>query len=120
MNDQQSQDPRGGMHRVKRLTQRNIESHPRMCTEVAHMRPLHRGRPFACNSALVYTSVMVFDGVRVIDDRDRQTWFFDRVFEKYGEPDWTFEPGYPHLDRIVLYEQRIQVLTGKHSKGLYH
>jgi hypothetical protein len=55
-----------------------------------------RGRRFACNSALVYT------------------------LEKYGQSDWTFEPGYPHLDRIVLYEQQIEVLTGKHSEGLYH
>lgn len=26
----------------------------------------------------------------------------------------------PHLDRIVLYEQQIEILTGKHSEGLYH
>jgi uncharacterized protein len=41
------------------------------------------------------------------------------VLEKYGESNWSFEPGYPHLDRIVLYEQQIEVMTGKHSEGLY-
>ena len=44
----------------------------------------------------------------------------DRILEKYGESDWTFVPGYPHLDRIVLYEQRIDMLTGKRSEGLSH
>ena len=94
-------DPRGHMHRVKRLMphddaraflrmqkvahagtvdpaghfQRNVESHPRVCVEVADMGPVHRGHLFACNSA---------------------------------------------LDRIVLYEQHIDVMIGTHSEGLYH
>ena len=100
--------------------QRNIESQPRLCIEVADMGPVHRGHPFACNSALVYSSVVVFGPVSIVDDRSRKSWFFDRVLEKYGESDWSFEPGYPHLDRIVLYEQQIEVMTGKHSEGLYH
>jgi nitroimidazol reductase NimA-like FMN-containing flavoprotein (pyridoxamine 5'-phosphate oxidase superfamily) len=100
--------------------QRNIESQPRMCIEVAAMGPVHRGRPFACNSALVYTSVIVFGTVRILSDSSRKAWFFDRVLEKYGESDWTFEPGYPHLHRIELYEQQIELITGKHSEGLYH
>ena len=28
------------------------------------------------------------------------------------EADWTFQPGYPHLDNIVLYEQQIEIVTG--------
>jgi len=76
--------------------------------------------PFACNSALVYTCVIVFGTVQIVEDRNHKAWFFDRVLEKYGESDWTCEPGYPHLDRIVLYEQHIEVVTGKHSEGLYH
>jgi nitroimidazol reductase NimA-like FMN-containing flavoprotein (pyridoxamine 5'-phosphate oxidase superfamily) len=100
--------------------QRNLEAQPQMCVEVAEMGPVHRGHPFACNSALVYTSVVVFGRITTIDDRSMKSWFFDRVLEKYGEPDWTFEPGYPHLDRIVLYEQQIEILTGTLSEGLYH
>lgn len=99
---------------------RNIQSHPQTCTEVSEMGPVHRGHPFACNSALVYTSVIVFGPIRILDDRDKKSWFFDRVLEKYGEADWTFQPGYPHLDNIVLYEQQIEIVTGKHSEGLYH
>jgi nitroimidazol reductase NimA-like FMN-containing flavoprotein (pyridoxamine 5'-phosphate oxidase superfamily) len=100
--------------------QRNVESRPEVSIEVAEMGPVHRGHPFACNSALVYTSVVVFGQVRIIDDSRKKTWFFDRVLDKYGQPDWTFEPGYPHLDRIVLYEQQIEIMTGKHSEGLHH
>ncbi len=100
--------------------ERNVRSHPAVCVEVAEMGPVHRGHPFACNSALVYTSVIVFGPVHILDDRTQKAWFFDRVLEKYGQPGWTFEPGYPHLDRIVLYEQQIETMTGKHSEGLYH
>ena len=100
--------------------QRNIEAHPRACIEVSAMGPVHRGHPFACNSALVYTSVVVFGEIHMVDDEQRKAWFFDRVLEKYGEPDWTFEPGYPSLQRVVLYEQHIEVMTGKQSAGLHH
>jgi uncharacterized protein len=98
----------------------NVRANPQVCIEVADIGPVHRGKPFACNSALVYTSVVVFGPLRILDDRERKTWFFDRVLEKYGQPDWTFVPGYPHLDRIILYEQQIEILTGKRSEGLYH
>lgn len=56
------------------------------------MVPLHRGQPFACNSALVFTSVIVFGRIRVLDDRAMKTWFFDQILAKYGQPDWTFSP----------------------------
>ena len=72
------------------------------------------------NSALVFTSVIVFGPVRILGDRDRKSWFFDRVLEKYGDPEWTFQPGYPLLDRIILYEQQMEIVTGKHSEGLRH
>lgn len=98
----------------------NVRHDPRVCVEVDEMGPVHRGHPFACNSALVYTSVVAFGAVRIMEDRDLKIWFFDRVLEKYGEPDWTFVPGYPHLDRIVLYEQRLELVTGKRSEGLSH
>jgi hypothetical protein len=58
--------------------------------------------------------------VRVVDDRSRTTWCFERVLEKYGQQKWTFKPGYPHLDRTVVYEQRIEILSGKRSEGLHH
>jgi hypothetical protein len=51
---------------------------------------------------------------------ESKRWFFDQILAKYGNPEWTFAPGYPLLDRIVLYEQQIEILTGKQSTGLNH
>src|SRR5579885_2857930 len=92
-----------GDHQGHLLT--NLQRKPRVCLEVSEIGPLHRGRPYACNSALVYTSVVVF---------------LDRLLEKYGEPDWTFEAGYPLFDSILLYELKMEIVTGKHSSGLSH
>ncbi len=43
-----------GAHQGQFLT--NVQRDPRICVEVAEAGPLHHGRPFACNSALVYTA----------------------------------------------------------------
>ena len=107
-----------GDHQGHFLT--NIQQNPRICVEVGEIGPVHRGRPYACNSALVYSSVIVFGAVRIIDDRTMKAWFFDRLLAKYGDEGWTFEPGYPQINRIILYEQKMEMVTGKHSSGLYH
>ena len=110
-----------GDHQGHFLT--NLQSNSRICVEVSEIGDLHRGMPYACNSALVYTSVIVFGPVKILTgpkSRDKKAWFLDRLLVKHGKPDWTFEPGYPLIDRIILYEQKIEVVTGKHSSGLYH
>ena len=110
-----------GDHQGHFLT--NLQSNFRICVEVSEIGDLHRGMPYACNSALVYTSVIVFGPVKILtgpESRDKKAWFLDRLLVKHGKPDWTFEPGYPLIDRIILYEQKIEVVTGKHSSGLYH
>ena len=99
---------------------RNIQRHPRACVEVSEMGPVHPGRTYACQSALVYSSVVTFGRVRLIDSLADKTWFFDRVLEKYGDAEWVFKPGYPQIDRIVLYEQTIEIMTGKRSAGHSH
>jgi nitroimidazol reductase NimA-like FMN-containing flavoprotein (pyridoxamine 5'-phosphate oxidase superfamily) len=107
-----------GDHQGHLLT--NLQRKPRVCLEVSEIGPLHRGRPYACNSALVYTSVVVFGRINILHEREKKAWFLDRLLEKYGEPDWTFEPGYPLIDRILLYELKMEIVTGKHSSGLSH
>ena len=83
--------------------------------------PDYKGKRYACDSALVYTSAVVFGPARILyHDRERKTWFLDRLLAKHGDVSWVFEPGYPLLSKIILYEQKIEVLTGKHSSGLYH
>ncbi len=99
----------------------NVRRDPRLCVEVADIGPLHAGQPYACNSALVYESVILFGRAIVVEDRAKKSWFFDRLLEKYGDAGWRFDqPGYPATDRIVLYEMTIEVATGKRSEGLYH
>lgn len=100
--------------------ERNIESNPRACVEVSEMGAIHPGRTYACQSALVYSSVVTFGPVRLVDSVADKTWFFDRVLAKYGDPAWTFAPGYPQINRIVLYEQTIATITGKRSAGHSH
>lgn len=110
-----------GDHQGHFLT--NVRNHPQICVEVSDIGDLHRGKPYACNSALVYTSVIAFGQASILDgqeSREKKAWFLDRLMTKYGDPEWTFEPGYPLIDCIILYEQRIEVVTGKQSNGLYH
>jgi nitroimidazol reductase NimA-like FMN-containing flavoprotein (pyridoxamine 5'-phosphate oxidase superfamily) len=108
-----------GAHQGQFLT--HVERDPRICVEVSEIGPLHRGKRFACDSALVYSSVISYGPVQILrDDREKKTWFLDRLLVKYGDPSFTFEPGYPMIDRIILYEQKIEILTGKRSEGLHH
>lgn len=108
-----------GSHQGHFLT--NVQRDPRICVEVSDIGPLHQGKRFACDSALVYSSVITFGPVRILyHDREKKSWFLDRLLAKYGDPSWHFEPGYPLIDHIILYEQKIEVLTGKKNVGLHH
>lgn len=52
--------------------------------------PLHKGKRFACDSALVYTSVVVFGPARILyHDREKKAWFLDRLLAKHGDPSWS-------------------------------
>ena len=53
-----------GDHQGHFLT--NVQNNPRICVEVSEIGDLHRGKPYACNSALVYTSVVAFGSVRIL------------------------------------------------------
>lgn len=108
-----------GAHQGHFLT--NLQQNPRICVEVSDIGLLHKGKRFACDSALVYTSVVVFGPARILyHDREKKAWFLDRLLAKHGDPSWNFEPGYPLINEIILYEQKIEVLTGKQSAGLSH
>lgn len=99
----------------------NVERNSRICVEVSSIGPLHPGKRFACDSALVYTSVVTFGSVRIIrDDGEKKSWFLDRLLAKLGDPSWNFEPCYPMVDHIILYEHKIEIMTGKQSFGLQH
>lgn len=108
-----------GAHQGHFLT--NLERDGRMCVEVSEIGPLHAGKRFACDSALVYTSVITFGTVRIVrGDREKKAWFLDRLLAKHGDSSMKFEPGYPLIDNIIVYEQKIEIVTGKRSEGLRH
>jgi uncharacterized protein len=99
----------------------NLASSPRISLEVAQiggLTPVKDG--FACDSSLINTSVIVFGTAEVVEDRDRKIWFFDKMVEKYGSPSLEFKPGYPMIDRIILFRMSIEILTGKQNTGMAH
>jgi len=108
-----------GDHQGHFLT--NVERDARISVAVSELGPLHQGKRFACDASLVYASVITFGPVRILrHDREKKAWFLDRLVAKMGEPNMKFEPGYPLIDRIILYEQKIELMTGKRNVGLGH
>lgn len=98
----------------------NIKHNPKVSIEVSEMGDIHPGKKYACQSALVYASVVLFGQIKKIDDDAKKEWFFDRLLEKYGNPEWNFEKGYPALPKIDLFEVQIEKMTGKLNEGFRH
>ncbi|MEK4229351.1 pyridoxamine 5'-phosphate oxidase family protein [Solibacillus sp. FSL H8-0538] len=99
----------------------NIKQNPKVSIEISEMGDLLPGKKYACQSALVYTSVVLFGTITRIEGDARKEWFFDRLLEKYGNPDWKFErEGYPVLPKIELFEVQIENITGKLNDGMMH
>ena len=99
----------------------NLKSNPKICIEVSFMGDVHPGEDFACDSALVYSSVVAFGATTIIEEDEKlQTWFFDKIFAKYGNPNWNFQLGYPAMSKTRLFEVILETVTGKHSEGLQH
>ena len=101
----------------------NAQADGRICIEVSEPGPMHRGSPSPCNSALTYKSVIAYGRVHVCDGPglvEQKTWFFDRLLERLGESRADYQAGYTMLDRIILYEVNLEIITGKVNVGLHH
>jgi len=101
----------------------NISTNPRICVTVSAAGQMQQGSPSPCNSALVYKSAVVFGTAKVCDGPDlkeKKAWFFDRLLERLGDSRENYAAGYTMLDRIILYEVAIEILTGKINVGLHH
>lgn len=101
----------------------NIRENPRICIQVDEPGQLHRGTPSPCNSALVYKSVIAYGRIRIVEGaatKEKKAWFFDRLLERLNEPLSAYEPGYPMLDHIILYEVALEIVTGKMNIGFRH
>lgn len=102
----------------------NVRENPRVCIHVDEPGPMQRGQFSPCNSALVYKSAVAYGEVRVFAGAGadaKKAWFFDRLLERLKEPMSAYEqPGYPMLDRIILFEASLKIVTGKLNVGLRH
>ena len=102
----------------------NVRENSRICIQVNETGAMQRGQPSPCNSALVYKSAIAFGQVEVLDGPDvdkKKAWFFDRLLDRLHEPMSAYEkPGYPMLDRIILFEVKLEIVTGKINVGLHH
>jgi nitroimidazol reductase NimA-like FMN-containing flavoprotein (pyridoxamine 5'-phosphate oxidase superfamily) len=99
----------------------NLQHSPKLCVETAQigaLTPVKDG--YACDSSLICGSVIAFGTAEVIEDRERKNWFFDKMVAKYGDPSLEFKPGYPMIDRIILFRMKIEILTGKENSGRGH
>lgn len=99
----------------------NIKQNPKVSIEVSEMGAVIPGKKYACNSALAYTSVVLFGQAKHIQEDDKKVWFYDQLWKKYGDPNWKFEKeGYPALPKTELFEIDIENITGKYSEALSH
>jgi hypothetical protein len=67
--------------------------------------------------------MIAYGRVRVVEDegaKEKKEWFFDRLLERLKEPRDAYEPGYPTLDLIILFEVALEMVTGKLNVGLRH
>lgn len=98
----------------------NISHDSRVCLEVSEMNEIHPGRRHACGSALVYSSVVAYGNLKVVEGDAMKIWFYDRLLAKYGNPEWKFEPGYPAAGKTRIFELELDIVTGKRSEGFKH
>jgi len=69
--------------------------------------------------------VIVFGKVRVMQGPglvEKKTWFFDRLLERLQDDESNYEKPYPSdmLNRIILFEVEIEIVTGKRNVVLGH
>lgn len=99
----------------------NVKVNPKVSIEVCEMGDIVPGKKYACQSALGYTSVVVFGTIQHITEDAKKEWFYDCLWKKYGDPNWNFEKGgYPALPKTELFEVEIEKITGKYSNALGH
>nr|WP_106781724.1 pyridoxamine 5'-phosphate oxidase family protein [Lysinibacillus timonensis] len=99
----------------------NIKHNNLVSIEISEMGQVVPGKKYACQSALAYTSVVIFGKITHIIDDMKKEWFYDQLWKKYGDPNWEFEKGgYPALPKTELFEVEIEKMTGKFSDALSH
>lgn len=99
----------------------NVKQNEKVSIEVCEMGAVVPGKKYACQSALGYTSVVLFGTIKHIQEDAKKEWFYDQLWKKYGDPNWSFEKGgYPALPKTELFEVNIEKVTGKFSDAFSH
>lgn len=99
----------------------NVKANQHVSIEVSEMGGVVPGKKYACQSALAYSSVVLFGKIQHIIDDVKKEWFYDQLWKKYGDPNWQFEKGgYPALPKTELFEVEIEKMTGKFSEAMSH
>ncbi|BDH63500.1 hypothetical protein CD30_03985 [Ureibacillus massiliensis 4400831 = CIP 108448 = CCUG 49529] len=99
----------------------NVKNNQKVSVEVCEMGQIIPGKKYACQSALAYTSVVIFGTIQHITEDSKKEWFYDQLWKKYGDPNWQFEKGgYPALPKTELFEIEIEKMTGKYSEAFSH
>jgi nitroimidazol reductase NimA-like FMN-containing flavoprotein (pyridoxamine 5'-phosphate oxidase superfamily) len=110
-----------GAHQGHFLT--NLESNPRVCVTVSELGGMETAGQYLCDGSQLYGSVVVFGTATIVRTDDaKKKWFFDRLRERYVPPDVsaTLSPEYPDINKIIVYEIAIDIMTGKRSSGVGH
>ena len=117
---------RGHMHRVKRMMAASEAGNILKSHKVAHAGTVDvKGWPYV--DPLVY----VYEGGDLLyfHTGAHQGHFLSNIQHdpricvevgEIGPLHRTFQLSYPLIDQIILYEQQMEIVTGKHSEGLYH
>ena len=85
---------------------------------VVHQGLMSQVEQMAGVRARIHQRCGVRPGAYSLSRPPKKAWFLERLLAKHGDPSWKFEPGYPLIDQIILYEQKIEIRTGKQCSGL--
>ena len=94
---------------------RNVQHNPRICVEVGEIGANIEAALRVSFCAGVHERHRVWSGPHPRRSSQEELVLRSNSL-KIWRVGWTFEPGYS-LDRIVLYEQQMEIVTGKHTKA---
>ena len=101
----------------------NVRENPNICIQLNESGPWQRGHPSPFDSSLVYKSVIAFGKVRIVEGPglgEKKWWFIDRLMERLNDSRSSYEnPNPSMIDRIILYEVELEIVTGKRNVGLH-
>jgi len=94
----------------------NVEHASRVCFEVDAPGEVFPYGRFECDTSVAYRSVVAFGIIRIVEDRDRKTAFFDALMQKYSDAGSGRPQGfYPRLDQVTVYAIAVERMAGKET-----